>query len=65
MRFNNKRKENVTLNGRTNDKVETFLSLGSVVTTEGRTEEGLKITSAWHTHRSCKYFQYGNLCNNF
>jgi hypothetical protein len=38
MRFNNKRKQNLTLNGRTSDKVETFLNLGSVVTKEGRTE---------------------------
>jgi len=38
MRFNNRRKENLTLNGRTSDKVETILNLGSVVTKEGRNE---------------------------
>jgi hypothetical protein len=64
MRFNSKRKENLTLNGRTSDKVETFLNLGSVVTKEGRTEQGVKVTSAWHTQHSCKYFQYGNLYSN-
>ena len=47
------------------EPVETFLNLESVVTKEGRTEQGVKITSAWHTHHSCNYFQYGNLCSIF
>lgn len=43
VRISNKRKENLTLKGRTINEMETFLYLGSVVTEEGVPEQDIKI----------------------
>jgi len=53
MRFNNIRKENLTIYGRTSDKVETFLNLGSVVN-GFRCKSELKMALQQKFYRKCQ-----------
>jgi hypothetical protein len=64
VRISYKRKEHLTLSGRTINDVETFLYLESIVTEEGVSEQDMKIASARHIRHSFNCLQHGNLSSS-
>jgi hypothetical protein len=61
VRISYKRKEHLTISGRTIDDVRTFLYLEFIVIEEGVSEQDMKIVSARHIRHSFKCLQHGNL----